>query len=115
VPPNLDSEQAEATDLTSLLIVTGSGLGKKVPISEYPQKGRATAGVVSSDLQERDHILLAMLVHEDDTLLVTWSGKNGEKGEHTTVIKATELKALPRARRGEQVVNGRVMNVVQLV
>ena len=111
----LDGEQAEATDLTSLLVVTRSSLGKKVLISEYPQKGRATAGVVSSDLQEKDHILLTILLHEDDTLLVTWSGENGEKGEHATVIKATELKAFPHARKGVPIVHGRIMNAVRLV
>jgi len=111
----LDSEQAEATDLTSLLVVTRSSLGKKVLISEYPQKGRATAGVVSSDLQEKDHILLTMLIHEDDALLLIWSGENGEKGEHAMVIKATELKAFPRARKGVPIINGRIMNAVRLV
>jgi DNA gyrase subunit A len=102
-------------DLTSLLIVTESGLSKKVLIGEYPQKGRATAGVVSTDLQEKDRILLTMLVNRDETLLVTWSGENGERGEHATVIKATELKAFPRARKGVPIVNGHVINVVRLV
>ncbi|HEY4034896.1 MAG TPA: DNA gyrase subunit A [Ktedonobacteraceae bacterium] len=111
----LDGEQDKARDLTSLLIVTPSGQAKKVLISEYPQKGRATAGVVSTDLQQKDHILLTMLVDRDETLLVTWSGENGEKGEHATVIKASELKVFPRARQGVPIVNGRMMNVVRLV
>ena len=102
----------KAMDLTSLLVVTRSGLGKKVSISEYPQKGRATAGVVSSDLQEKDRVLLTMLLHEDDTLLVTWSG---EKGEHTTAIRATALKALPRAHKGALIANGRIDAVLLLV
>ena len=111
----LDGELDKAMDLTSLLVVTESGLGKKVLIGEYPQKGRATAGVVSTDLQENDHILLTTLVNRDEALLVTWSGENGEKGEHATVIKATELKAFPRARKGVPIVNGRMVNVVRLV
>lgn len=111
----LDSEQAEATGSINLLVVTRSGLGKKVPISEYPQKGRGTAGVVSSDLQDKDHILLTMLVNEDDTLLVSWSGENGEKGEHATVIKASELKAFLRVRKGVPIISGHVMNVMRLV
>jgi DNA gyrase subunit A len=110
----LDSEQIEATDLKSLLVVTRNGLGKKVSINEYPQKGRATAGVVSCAVQEKDRTLLTMLVHENDTLLIIWSGENGEKGEHATVIKATELKSLPRAHKGVPIVNGHVMNVVRL-
>ena len=111
----LDGEQDKARDLTSLLIVTQSGLAKKVLIGEYPQKGRATAGVVSTDLQQKDHILLTMLVDRDETLLVTWSGENGEKGEHATVIKTIELKVFPRARQGVPVVNGHVINVVRMV
>jgi DNA gyrase subunit A len=110
----LDSEQAEAPDLKSLLVVTRNGLSKKVSINEYPQKGRATAGVVSCNVQEQDRILLTMLVHEDDTLLVIWSGENGEKGEHVTVIKATELKSLPRVHKGVPIVNGHILNVVRL-
>ncbi len=111
----LDGKQSETMDLTSLLVVTETGLVKKVPISEYPLKGRATAGVASSALQERDHVLLTMLIDEDDTLLVIWSAENGEKGEHVMAIKATELKAFPRVHKGVQVVNGCVTNVVRLV
>ena len=60
-------------------------------------------------------ILLTMLLDRDETLLVTWSGENGEKGEHATVTRATELKVFPRARRGVPIVNGHVMNVVRMV
>jgi DNA gyrase subunit A len=111
----LDGERGEAAQPTSLLVVTERGLGKKVHISEYPQKGRATAGVVSGDLQEKDSILLTMLVCEDETLLVTWSGENGEKGEQVAVTKVAELKALPRAHKGIPIVNGHVVNLVRLI
>jgi DNA gyrase subunit A len=110
----LNGESGKAKDLTSLLVVTESGLGKKVLISEFPQKGRATVGVVSSDLQEKDRILLTMLLHENEILLVIWSGENGEKGERTKVLKVTELKTFPRACKGEPIVNGHVMNVMRL-
>lgn len=70
--------------------------------------------MVSCNVQEQDRILLTMLVHEDDTLLVIWSGENGEKGEHVTVIKATELKSLPRLHKEVPIVNGHIMNVVRL-
>jgi DNA gyrase subunit A len=111
----LDGERGEALEAISLLVMTESGLGKKVLAGEYPQKGRATAGVASSNLQEKDRILLTMLVHEDETLLVTWLGENGEKGEHVTVIRETELRALPRAHKGVSIVNGRIINVVRLI
>jgi DNA gyrase subunit A len=105
----LDSE--EATDLLSLFVVTESGLGKKVPVIQYPQKGRATAGVVTTELLGKDRVLLTMLINEEDTLLIVW---NGESGEQVTVVKATELKAFPRAKKGMPLVNGSVLSVVKL-
>ena len=105
----LDSE--ESTDLLSLLVVTESGLGKKVPVDQYPQKGRATAGVVTTELLGKDRVLLTMLINEEDTLLVIWNGKNSEQA---TAIKATDLKAFPRARKGMPLVNGHVLHVVKL-
>lgn len=105
----LDSE--ESTDLLSLLVVTESGLGKKVPVDQYPQKGRATAGVVTTELLGKDRVLLTMLINEEDTLLVIW---NGENSEQATAIKATDLKAFPRARKGMPLVNGHVLHVAKL-
>ncbi|MFL5625679.1 MAG: DNA gyrase C-terminal beta-propeller domain-containing protein, partial [Ktedonobacteraceae bacterium] len=108
----LDSELAtSASNFLSLLVITESGLGKKVPVSQYPQKGRATAGVVSTELLERDQVLLTTLISEEDSLLIVW---NGEGGEQVGVIKATELKAFPRARKGMPLVNGRVLSVLKL-
>jgi DNA gyrase subunit A len=104
----------EHSQLTSLLVITERGLGKKVLIGEYPQKGRATAGVVSSDLPEHDHILLTMLLNGDETLLIAWSGEHSEKGEHATIIKAAELKTFSRTHKGVPIVNGRVINVLRL-
>ena len=108
---DLDSEQTTPTDFVSLLVVTEQGIAKKVPIGQYPPKGRATAGVVTTELFDRDHVLLTMLVSEEDYLLVTWSGENGEQ---VTAIKASELKAFPRARKGVPLVNGRVINIVKM-
>ena len=108
----LDSELVASTsDFLSLLVVTEQGLGKKVPLSQYPQKGRATAGVVTTDLAQQDRVLAATLVSEEDTVLVAW---NGEGGEQVTAFKVTELKAFPRARKGVPLVNGRILSVVRL-
>jgi DNA gyrase subunit A len=104
----LDSE--EETDLLSLLVVTESGLGKKVPVSQYPEKGRATGGVVTTELLDKDRVLLTMLIREEDHLLVIWDGENGEQA---TAMKATELKTFPRARKGVPLINGRVLGVVR--
>ena len=108
----LDSTQSASTaSFLSLLVVTESGLCKKVPLSQYPQKGRATSGVVTTELADRDRVLLTMVINEEDFLLLTW---NDESGEQVKAVKATELKAFPRARRGMPVVKGRVFGVVKI-
>ena len=107
----LDSEFAASTgNFLSLLVVTESGLGKKVPLSQFPPKGRATAGVVTTELTEKDRVLLTMIISEQDHLLLTW--KN-EEGEQVTAIKATDLKAFTRARKGVSLVKGRMLGVVR--
>ncbi|MBV9231751.1 MAG: DNA topoisomerase [Chloroflexi bacterium] len=107
----LPGEQAEGEQFLSLLVVTENGTAKKVPVSQYPPKGRATAGVVTTELADKDRLLLTMLINEEDYLLVTWSG---EGGEQATAVKASELKAFPRARKGVPLVGGRVSGVVKL-
>ena len=108
----LDSEDfASKGNFLSLLVVTESGLGKKVPLSQFPPKGRATAGVVTTELVDRDHVVLTMVINEEDYLLISW--KN-EDGEQVTAIKATEVKAFTRARKGVPLVKGRVLSVVKL-
>ncbi len=108
----LDSQAAkQAANFSSLFVLTESGLGKKVPLNQYPQKGRATAGVVTTELADRDHILVAIIVNEKDSLLMAWSGDGSEQ---VKVIKATELKAFPRAKRGVPLVNGKALSVVKL-
>jgi DNA gyrase subunit A len=108
----LDSELAtSASNFLSLLVITESGLGKKVPVSQYPQKGRATAGVVTTELLGRDQVLLTTIISEEDILLIAW---NGEGGEQVSVIKATELKAFPRARKGMPLVSGHVLSIIKL-
>lgn len=115
----LDGEAAkQLTNFSSLFVLTESGLGKKVPLSQYPQKGRATAGVVTTELADRDHILVAMIVNEKDSLLMAWNGEGvvgtDLSSPQVKVIKATELKAFPRAKRGMPLVNGKVLSVVKL-
>ncbi|MEO8970288.1 MAG: DNA gyrase subunit A, partial [Ktedonobacteraceae bacterium] len=108
----LDGEAAkQTTNFSSIFVLTENGLGKKVPLSQYPQKGRATAGVVTTDLADRDHVLVALIVNEKDSLLIAW---NGDGGEQVKVVKATELKAFPRAKCGAPLVNGKVLSVVKL-
>jgi len=106
-------EQNTMSDPLSLLVVTEDGLGKKVPLSQYPQKGRATAGVITTELVGKDRVLLAMIVHEHDHLLLTWNGE-GNGGEQVTAVKASELKTFMRARKGVQLVDGRMVGVVKI-
>jgi len=102
---------SEPEDTGSLLVVTDSNLVKKVPVGQYPQKGRATAGVVTTELVQKEHILLTMLINEEDYLLFTASGTNGEQ---VTAVKASGLKAFTRARKGVPQVEGRIIHVVRL-
>jgi len=106
-------EQNTLSDPLSLFVVTEDGLGKKVPLSQYPQKGRATAGVITTELVGKDRVLLAMIVHEHDHLLLTWNGE-GNGGEQVTAVKASELKMFMRARKGVQLVDGRIIEVVKI-
>lgn len=111
----LDNENVEGTvDFISLLVVTENGIAKKVPVGQFPQKGRATAGVVTTELDAGDRVLTTMLINEEDSLLVIWRGKNGEKSDQVRAITATELKAFPRARKGTPLVDGRVGSIVKL-
>jgi DNA gyrase subunit A len=108
----LDSELAvSSANFLSLLVLTDTGLAKKVPLGQYPQKGRATAGVVTTELVGQERVLLTMIINEEDLLLLAWSGENGEE---VMVVKANEFKAFPRARKGVPLVNGRVLSVIKL-
>jgi DNA gyrase subunit A len=105
-------EQNTVGDPLSLFVVTEGGLGKKVPLDQYPQKGRATSGVITTELHGKDKVLLAMIVHENDHVLLIWN--SGESGELATALKATGLKTFMRARRGAALVDGRLVGVVKL-
>jgi DNA gyrase subunit A len=108
----LDGEaQNTLTEPLSLLVVTESGLGKKVPLSQYPQKGRATAGVITTELQGKDHVLQTMIISEHDAFLLVW---NGDGSEQVTFMQASELKTFLRARRGELLGKGHLVGIVKI-
>jgi len=111
----LENSSTEGSlDLVSLLVLTEQGIAKKVPIGQYPQKGRASAGVVTTELDAGDRVLATLLMNEKDSLLAIWTGKNGEKGEQVRVLRAAELKAFPRAIKGVLLVDGRLVHMVKL-
>jgi DNA gyrase subunit A len=108
----LDSElQSTVSTPLSLLVVTQNSYVKKVLLPEYPPKGRATAGVITTDLVGDDRILLATLISERDHFLFNWSG---ESGDQALPLKASELKFFPRARKGIELVKGKMLEVVRL-
>ena len=108
----LDSElQSTVTDPLGLLVVTRNGFVKKVLLPEYPQKGRATAGVITTDLVGDDRVLLATIISGREHFLFNWSG---ESGDQALALKASELKIFPRARKGVELVKGKILEVVQL-
>ncbi|MGZ3610254.1 MAG: DNA gyrase C-terminal beta-propeller domain-containing protein, partial [Ktedonobacteraceae bacterium] len=105
-------EQNTIGNPLSLFVLTESGLGKKVPLSQYPQKGRATGGVITTELFDKDKVLLAMIMNETDHVLLIWS--SAERGEQVTALKASGLKTFMRARRGIALVNGKILGTVKL-
>jgi DNA gyrase subunit A len=108
----LDSEQQNtAGEPLSLFVVTTSGLGKKVPLSQYPQKGRATAGVITTELVGKDKVMSATIISEHDHFLLI---SNGAGIEQVSVVKAWELKMFPRARKGVPLVSGHLLGIVSL-
>jgi DNA gyrase subunit A len=110
----LDDELVSSLDSTSLLVVTGAGMVKKVPVSEFVVRGRATAGIAATELEQGDAILLTTLVKDDDILLFAAAGENGEKGERATAVRSTEIKTFPRNHKGTRLINGRITNALML-
>lgn len=108
----LDSEiQSTVSEPLSLLVVTQRGFIKKVLLPEYPQKGRATAGVITTELVGDDRVLLATLISDRDHFLFTASDENGDQA---LALKASELKFFPRARKGVELIKGKMLEVVRL-
>lgn len=108
----LDNEMQNTRDDTlSLLIATEQGFVKKVPLSQYPLKGRATAGVITTELLDKDRVIASTIINERDHLLLLVNGGNGQ----AIAVKAADVKVFPRARKGVQVVKGCLVGVVRLM
>ena len=83
-----------------------------MPLDQYPQKGRATAGVITTELAGKDKVMLATIINEHGHFLLI---SNGEGSEQVTVMKASEIKMFPRARKGMPLVKGHLIGIVELV
>ncbi len=103
--------EPDSVDLTCLFVVTGRGIGKKVPVSEYPQKSRAAVGVATTELSSDDAVLTTLLIQERDTLLLAWTPGNGEQ---VSLFQAASLPVFPRTRKGVSLVEGRVIQALKL-
>jgi len=80
-----------------LLVVTRQGFGKRVSLSDYPLKNRATGGVVTQDLKNMNRtgpVASARVVQEADD--VTFISSNGI----VLRLKVKEISHTGRATRG---------------
>ncbi|MCE2593264.1 DNA topoisomerase (ATP-hydrolyzing) subunit A [Motilimonas cestriensis] len=91
-----------------ILTVTENGYGKRTPQSEYPTKGRATQGVVSIKVSERNgNVVGAVQVEEtEDIMLISNKGTlvRTRVDEVSVVGRNTQGVTLIRTSEGEQVV-----------
>jgi DNA gyrase subunit A len=85
-----------------LLVITEQGIGKKTPIKDYPARGRATGGVMTTDqhaLDKTGKIAAARVVQEDDEIAVISS--SGQ----TVRLKVSQISTSGRATRGVHLMN----------
>jgi DNA gyrase subunit A len=82
-----------------LLVLTESGQGKKVPLEQYPAKGRASAGVVTIELAMDDRVAQAIVVAPKATVVVA-----SAKGQ-TAGLSIPGMTSTGRTQRGQPLVS----------
>ena len=102
----LDNDEVVSLEVVEpegeLFVLHQQGWGKRVPLEEYPAKGRYTQGVLTTDidyLAEIGRIVSARVVHPQDQITVITS--NG-------IVLRTKVEGVSirgRATRGVRVVN----------
>ncbi len=102
----LESDQVTSLDIVEpggdLLVIHEGGWGKRVPLDEYPGKGRYTQGVWTTDhrrLEETGPIVAARVVHEQDQITVITS--NGIMLR----THVNQVSQMGRSTRGVRIVN----------
>ncbi|MEM0912867.1 MAG: DNA gyrase C-terminal beta-propeller domain-containing protein, partial [Pseudomonadota bacterium] len=101
-----------------ILTATQNGYGKRTPISEYPAKSRATKGVVSIKVSERNGAVVGavqvdeeneiMLISDQATLVRTRVAEVSVVGRNTqgvTLIKTADDEHLVAIQRIEEVLD----------
>jgi len=83
-----------ADDELALLVVTFLGGLKASPLADYPTKGRATGGVVTTVMAADDRIVAAAVVRMDDVYLLA-----GDTG--AAPVSVAGLPLVPRARKAQ--------------
>ncbi len=85
-----------------LLIVTRLGFGKRTPLNEYPQKGRATKGVLTIDPKALpivgDIVGARVVQQKDDLTLISTNGI-------VLRTKVAQIRRYRRATRGVTIMN----------
>lgn len=101
----------------AILTVTENGYGKRTQLSEYPEKSRATQGVVSIKVSERNGLVVgAVQVNAlDEIMLISNKGTlvRTRVKEVSTVGRNTAGVILIRTQEGEKVVGVQRINEIQ--
>ena len=102
VPREYEEEEA------NVLTVTENGYGKRTPLSEYPAKSRATKGVVSIKVSERNGSVVGAMEVIDGNEIMLISNKGTlvrtRVNEVSTVGRNTQGVRLIRTADDEKVV-----------
>lgn len=125
VPREYEDEEAEAAVLT----VTENGYGKRTPLSEYPAKSRATKGVVSIKVSERNGSVVGamevidgneiMLISDKGTLVRTRVNEVSTVGRNTQGVrlirtgedeKVVGLQRIDEIDEDEELVDGEIVS-----
>ena len=104
----------------AILTATENGFGKRTPVEDYPAKSRATQGVVSIKVSERNgRVVGAVQVNEsDEIMLISDQGTlvRTRVGEVSTVGRNTQGVRLIRTAEDEHVVGlQRIDEIEELV
>ncbi|RUO40987.1 DNA gyrase subunit A [Pseudidiomarina aestuarii] len=97
IVPRSEPELGEDETETAVLTVTENGYGKRTPISQYPAKSRATKGVVSIKVSERNGAVVGamevvannqiMLISDRATLVRTRVSEVSVVGRNTQGVR----------------------------